>query len=98
MMNQISINESLNQNDICIYFNMYEPVAYGKSALFLHSIFPELKIENIRNNTGDNSELIMGFSLEKVLSCLDDCEILIDDDCIRIINITASSRIFKSNN
>lgn len=98
MTNQISINESLNKNDICIYFNMDKPVAYGNSALFLHSIFPELKIENIRNNTGGKSELIMGFSLEKILSHLNHCEVLIDDDCVRIVDIKRFSRVFKSNN
>lgn len=84
----IKAMEKINIDNIYIWFTDEGlPIVYGKSAIHLSSSFPEFSL--IIALCSDQLEyyIIQNFPLETVLEKFINCQQLVDNHCIHIMNI-----------
>ena len=85
---RVRFTENVNSSDIYIRFTETgSPIAYGQSALFLNRYFPEYPFVRVYGPGNEECLIVSDFSLEKVLERFDEHQQLVDDTCIRIMEV-----------
>lgn len=79
--------ESMNVSDINIFLYEDGPVVFDASASHLQLYFPEMEIEKVLCSDRKSHKVIRGFVLETVLERLTRYPCLVDDDCIRVMEV-----------
>lgn len=79
--------ESANVSEIYIFLHEDGPVVFDASAAHLQFYFPEMEMESVLCSDSKRHRIIRGFALEPVLERLAKYPCLVDDECIRIIEV-----------